>query len=135
MFSKQTNIVACPSEYYRSFSTTSFLMFTDFSACRGKCSISSLERRWWCNWTLHSTLGPSRPHTAHSSWKNKSIPRKWIDFAKPPLYTKKVPLNTPPRIVCRRAARSPAIIYMYIIAGDVYIAGDRAARPQTILNK
>ena len=42
-----------------------------------------------------------QPRTMHISWKNKGIPRMWTDFAKTPLYTKKVPLTTPPRVVCR----------------------------------
>ena len=44
-----------------------------------------------------------QPRTMHISWKNKGIPRMWTDFAKTPLYTKKVLLTTPPRIVCGQA--------------------------------
>ena len=37
--------------------------------------------------TINSTPGPSCPHIMHISGKNKSIPKKWTDFGKIPLYS------------------------------------------------
>ena len=57
-----------------------------------------LGKRWWCTQvfvlTFHESTdlalntwafsASSWPHAVHISWKNKSIPRMWTDFAKTP---------------------------------------------------
>ena len=92
-------LCAFETNKYCCISFVTLPLFLDFQllSMQQEMQHQHLGKCWWCNQcinvlftqarTLHSTPGPSRPHTIHISWYNKGIPRMWTDFGKTSLYS------------------------------------------------